>query len=138
MDPLGKPCPRFARRIYDGLGNGFVNGSEFDDYDQWFQQQLPGRGSDTNRGVSVVIGCSKPVDPTMAMNFNKGPFGGITFEVYSSLLKFMAIYGGKKQSDLLGVVGVKRKTRAPPLEVCGIVGKQPFRIVKVGSIASGK
>ncbi|CAJ1399204.1 unnamed protein product [Effrenium voratum] len=30
-------------QIYDGLGNGFVNGSEFDDYDQWFQQQLPGQ-----------------------------------------------------------------------------------------------
>ena len=30
-------------QIYDGLGNGFKNGSEFDDYDQWFQQQMPGQ-----------------------------------------------------------------------------------------------
>ncbi|CAK9099558.1 Arylsulfatase (Cys-type sulfatase) [Durusdinium trenchii] len=29
-------------QIYDGLGNGFRNGSEFDDYDRWFQQEEPG------------------------------------------------------------------------------------------------
>merc|ERR1719356_245997 len=29
-------------QIYDGLGTGFENGGEFDDYDQWFQKQRPG------------------------------------------------------------------------------------------------
>jgi len=29
--------------LYDGLGNGFPSGSEYDDYDQWFQQVKPGK-----------------------------------------------------------------------------------------------
>lgn len=29
--------------LYDGLGNGFPTGNEYDDYDQWFQQVMPGK-----------------------------------------------------------------------------------------------
>mmetsp|Transcript_79283 Transcript_79283/g.232887 ORF Transcript_79283/g.232887 Transcript_79283/m.232887 type:complete len:595 (+) Transcript_79283:23-1807(+) len=30
-------------KIYDGLGSGFDDGSEYDDYARWFQQQRPGK-----------------------------------------------------------------------------------------------
>jgi arylsulfatase A-like enzyme len=29
--------------LYDGLGNGFPSGGEFDNYDQWFQAEMPGK-----------------------------------------------------------------------------------------------
>ena len=38
-------------QIYDGLGNGFKNGSEFDDYDRWFQQQMPGQDPLSSGGL---------------------------------------------------------------------------------------
>ena len=31
-----------GRTLYDGIGNGFKNGTEFDDYDRWFQKVKPG------------------------------------------------------------------------------------------------
>jgi len=31
-----------STNIYDGLGNGMPDGSEYDDYDRWFQEQKPG------------------------------------------------------------------------------------------------
>lgn len=39
-----KPFPHGYEQlqIYDGIGNGLVNGTEYDDYDRWFQKQKPG------------------------------------------------------------------------------------------------
>eukprot|EP01116_Phalansterium_solitarium_P012833 TRINITY_DN2948_c3_g1_i1.p1 TRINITY_DN2948_c3_g1~~TRINITY_DN2948_c3_g1_i1.p1 ORF type:complete len:533 (-),score=138.11 TRINITY_DN2948_c3_g1_i1:66-1664(-) len=31
-----------ATLLYDGIGTGLPNGTEYDNYDQWFQDQLPG------------------------------------------------------------------------------------------------
>eukprot|EP00928_Gymnodinium_smaydae_P025475 TRINITY_DN20271_c0_g2_i3.p1 TRINITY_DN20271_c0_g2~~TRINITY_DN20271_c0_g2_i3.p1 ORF type:complete len:568 (-),score=44.84 TRINITY_DN20271_c0_g2_i3:102-1805(-) len=38
--------------IYDGLGNGFPSGSEYDDYDMWFQKQCPGEDPLKSGGLS--------------------------------------------------------------------------------------
>jgi arylsulfatase A-like enzyme len=39
-------------RVYDGLGNGYVNGSVYDDYSRWFQEQLPGQDPLKSGGLS--------------------------------------------------------------------------------------
>ena len=57
-------------QIYDGLGNGFRNGSEFDDYDRWFQQQMPGQdplasgGLDWNSWRGAPYEYSERLHPT--------------------------------------------------------------------------
>lgn len=57
-------------QIYDGLGNGFKNGSEFDDYDRWFQQRMPGQdplasgGLDWNSWRGAPYEYSERLHPT--------------------------------------------------------------------------
>mmetsp|Transcript_8697 Transcript_8697/g.20696 ORF Transcript_8697/g.20696 Transcript_8697/m.20696 type:complete len:524 (+) Transcript_8697:59-1630(+) len=57
-------------QIYDGLGNGFRNGSEFDNYDAWFQLQKPGQnplksgGLDWNSWRGAAYEYEEPLHPT--------------------------------------------------------------------------
>lgn len=76
-------------QIYDGLGNGFKNGSEYDDYDRWFQKHRPGQ------------------DPLRSGGLGWNDWAGAVYE-YAEWLHPTA-WTGKLAVDLLADIAAKKK-----------------------------
>ncbi len=97
-----------GRNIYDAIGNGFKNGTEFDDYYQWFQTVKP--GVDPNLGFENH---NEWISKMYPYNETFHP----TYYVGKNAVNFIASYRhkhGRSNNNNNNMRQKEEKTSAPP------------------------